>query len=69
LVTTANRQPLLLSGIQSKRKMLSLNETKLERRSIARGELLFRQGDKVQAIYSSKKGGCGWTGARSMDAR
>jgi CRP/FNR family transcriptional regulator, dissimilatory nitrate respiration regulator len=31
--------------------MLSFDETKLERRSLARNEYLFRQGDKVRAIY------------------
>jgi CRP-like cAMP-binding protein len=37
-------------------RMLSLDETKLERRSLARNELLFRQGDKVQAIYFIEEG-------------
>lgn len=36
--------------------MLLLDETKLERRSLARGEFLFRQGDKVQAIYFIEEG-------------
>jgi CRP-like cAMP-binding protein len=36
--------------------MLSLDETKLERRSLARNEFLFRQGDKVQAIYFIEEG-------------
>jgi CRP-like cAMP-binding protein len=36
--------------------MLSLDETKLERRSLARGEFLFRQGDNVQAIYFIEEG-------------
>jgi CRP-like cAMP-binding protein len=36
--------------------MLPLDESKLERRSLARNELLFRQGDKVQAIYFIEKG-------------
>ncbi len=36
--------------------MLSLDETKLERRSLARNEYLFRQGDKVQAIYFIEEG-------------
>jgi CRP-like cAMP-binding protein len=36
--------------------MLSVDETKLERRSLARSELLFRQGDKVQAIYFIEEG-------------
>jgi CRP/FNR family transcriptional regulator, dissimilatory nitrate respiration regulator len=36
--------------------MLSLDETKLERRSLARSEFLFRQGDKVQAIYFIEEG-------------
>jgi CRP-like cAMP-binding protein len=37
-------------------KMLSLDEAKLERRSLARNEYLFRQGDKVQAIYFIEEG-------------
>jgi CRP/FNR family transcriptional regulator, dissimilatory nitrate respiration regulator len=37
-------------------KMLLLNEAKLERRTLARHELLFRQGDKVQAIYFIEEG-------------
>ena len=36
--------------------MLSLDETNLERRSLARNEFLFRQGDKVQAIYFIEEG-------------
>jgi CRP-like cAMP-binding protein len=36
--------------------MLLLDETKLRRRSLARNELLFRQGDKVQAIYFIEEG-------------
>jgi CRP-like cAMP-binding protein len=36
--------------------MLLLDETKLQRRSLARNELLFRQGDKVQAIYFIEQG-------------
>jgi hypothetical protein len=40
-----------MTGTSAKDEMLSLDETKLERRSLARGELLFGQGDKVQAIY------------------
>lgn len=36
--------------------MLSLDETKLERRSLVRNELLFRQGDRVQAIYYIEEG-------------
>jgi CRP/FNR family transcriptional regulator, dissimilatory nitrate respiration regulator len=36
--------------------MLFLDETKLERRSLARNEYLFRQGDKVQAIYFIEHG-------------
>jgi CRP/FNR family transcriptional regulator, dissimilatory nitrate respiration regulator len=31
--------------------MLALDEKTLERRSLARNEVLFRQGDKVTAIY------------------
>lgn len=36
--------------------MLSLDETRLERRSLARNEYLFRQGDKVQGIYFIEDG-------------
>jgi CRP-like cAMP-binding protein len=36
--------------------MFSLDETKLERRSLARNEFLFRQGDKVEAIYFIEEG-------------
>jgi CRP-like cAMP-binding protein len=36
--------------------MLLLDEAKLERRTLARHELLFRQGDKVQAIYFIEEG-------------
>ena len=36
--------------------MLSIDEAKLERRSLARNEYLFRQGDKVQAIYFIEDG-------------
>jgi len=36
--------------------MLLLDESKLQRRSLARNELLFRQGDKVQAIYFIEEG-------------
>jgi len=36
--------------------MLLLDESKLERRSLARNELLFRQGDKVHAIYFIEEG-------------
>ena len=36
--------------------MILLDETKLERRSLARNELLFRQGDKVHAIYFIEEG-------------
>jgi CRP/FNR family transcriptional regulator, dissimilatory nitrate respiration regulator len=36
--------------------MILLDEAKLERRSLARNELLFRQGDKVHAIYFIEKG-------------
>jgi CRP-like cAMP-binding protein len=41
---------------RAKDDMLSLDETKLERRSLARNEFLFRQGDKVQAIYFIEEG-------------
>jgi CRP-like cAMP-binding protein len=36
--------------------MFSLDENKLEKRSLARNELLFRQGDRVQAIYFVEEG-------------
>jgi CRP-like cAMP-binding protein len=36
--------------------MLSLDENKLERRSLARNEFLFRQGDRVHAIYFIEEG-------------
>jgi CRP/FNR family transcriptional regulator, dissimilatory nitrate respiration regulator len=36
--------------------MLLLDENKLERRTLARNELLFRQGDKVRAIYFIEEG-------------
>jgi CRP/FNR family transcriptional regulator, dissimilatory nitrate respiration regulator len=36
--------------------MILLDETKLERRSLARNELLFKQGDKVHAIYFIEEG-------------
>jgi CRP-like cAMP-binding protein len=36
--------------------MLSLDVTKLEKRSLARSEFLFKQGDKVQAIYFIEEG-------------
>jgi hypothetical protein len=36
--------------------MLFLDETKLMRRSLARNKYLFRQGDKVQAIYFVEDG-------------
>jgi CRP-like cAMP-binding protein len=36
--------------------MLSLDENELERRSLARNELLFRQGDRVHAIYFIEEG-------------
>ena len=36
--------------------MLALNPDALERRSLARNELLFRQGDKVRAIYFIEQG-------------
>src|SRR5262249_38632438 len=37
-------------------QMPLLDETNLQRRSLARNELLFRQGDKVQAIYFIEEG-------------
>jgi CRP-like cAMP-binding protein len=36
--------------------MLSLDESQLERRSLARGEFLFKQGEKVRAIYFIEEG-------------
>jgi CRP/FNR family transcriptional regulator, dissimilatory nitrate respiration regulator len=44
------------SNSKLNKQMLSLDETKLERRSLARNEYLFRQGDKVQAIYFIEDG-------------
>src|SRR6266705_2131261 len=45
-----------MSGTQGQDEMLSLDEAKLERRSLARSEFLFKQGDKVQAIYFIEEG-------------
>ena len=36
--------------------MLGLDDTKLERRSLGRSEVLFRQGDRVTAIYFIEEG-------------
>jgi CRP-like cAMP-binding protein len=36
--------------------MFSLDERQLEKRSLARNELLFKQGDRVQAIYFVEEG-------------
>jgi CRP-like cAMP-binding protein len=36
--------------------MLALDQASLERRSLARNEVLFRQGDKVTAIYFIEEG-------------
>jgi hypothetical protein len=36
--------------------MLALDQGSLERRSLARNEVLFRQGDKVRAIYFIEEG-------------
>src|SRR5713226_9811432 len=36
--------------------MLTFDQQTLERRSLARNEVLFRQGDKVAAIYFVEKG-------------
>src|SRR5262249_44744016 len=41
----------LLSGQCLDMSMLALDQESLERRSLARNEVLFRQGDKVTAIY------------------
>jgi CRP/FNR family transcriptional regulator, dissimilatory nitrate respiration regulator len=41
---------------RSHRLMLGLDERTLERRSLARNEVLFRQGDKVNAIYFVEAG-------------
>ena len=49
--------------------MLALGRQALERRALARNEALFKQGDKVTAIYLSKRGGCGWTGVPSTVGR
>src|SRR6266567_3235845 len=45
-----------MSGTQGQDEMLSLDEAKLERRSLARNEYLFRQGDRVHAIYFIEDG-------------
>jgi CRP-like cAMP-binding protein len=44
------------SNSKLNKQMFSLDETKLERRLLARNEYLFRQGDKVQAIYFIEDG-------------
>jgi len=49
--------------------MLALDQQALERRSLARNEALFRQGDKVTAIYFIETGRCGWTGVPSTVGR
>jgi CRP-like cAMP-binding protein len=36
--------------------MLALDQASLERRSLARNEVLFRQGDRVTAIYFIEEG-------------
>jgi hypothetical protein len=46
--------------------MLALDEDSFERRSLARNELLFRQGDKVRAIYFIEGGGCA-AGSRALN--
>jgi CRP/FNR family transcriptional regulator, dissimilatory nitrate respiration regulator len=40
----------------AEKPIMLLDEAKLERRSLARNELLFRQGDKVHAIYFIEEG-------------
>jgi CRP-like cAMP-binding protein len=44
----------------SERGMLGLDEQKLERRSLARNEVLFRRGEKVTAIYFIETGRLRW---------
>jgi CRP-like cAMP-binding protein len=46
----------LLSGQCLDMSMLALDQASLERRSLARNETLFRQGDKVTAIYFIEAG-------------
>src|SRR5262249_39586254 len=58
-------QAALFGGQCLDMSMLALDQDSLERRSLARNEVLFRQGDKVTAFISLKKGGCGWNGAPS----
>jgi CRP-like cAMP-binding protein len=46
----------LFGGLGLDISMLALDQDALERRSLARNELLFRQGDKVRAIYFIEEG-------------
>src|SRR3974390_1037129 len=52
----ATGRDVAMRGAGTEDEMLSLDETKLERRSLTRGELLFRQSDKVRAIYFIEEG-------------
>jgi CRP-like cAMP-binding protein len=47
------RAPICPNGLTN---MLALGQESLERRSLARNELLFKQGDKVSAIYFIETG-------------
>ena len=51
-----NVRPAPTIGTEGQDEMLSLDETKLQRRSLARSEFLFKQGEKVQAIYFIEEG-------------
>jgi hypothetical protein len=48
--------------------MLSLDETNLERRSLARNDFFLGKAIESRQFILSKKGGCGWTGAHLTDA-
>src|SRR4029453_8712414 len=54
-VATCNCRLYLRPCLRPKQMHL-LDENKLERRTLARNELLFRQGDKVRAIYFIEEG-------------
>src|SRR5262249_18415656 len=49
-------QAALFGGQCPDMRMLALDQDSLERRSLARNEVLFRQGDKVTAIYFIEEG-------------
>ena len=69
LATTANWQPRMLRGIQAQSECF--HSTKPSLRDDRSREMNFFSGKatKSRRSISSKKGGCGWTGARSTDAR